>query len=256
MVSGSAIAAAVAGGSLDVGKAATIAVVTAFVKGLPFTLIAPTTLYRSEDPDVALIVPVASPVHSARDLNGKVLGVTSLVTIETLGTRAWIDQNGGDAKTVRFVEVSSSAILASLEQGRIDAAPIYEPNLEQALNSGKARAIGYPYDAIAKRFEDSVWFADAGWVASHRDAAAQFSQVMHAASVYVAAHEAETLPLIADFAVLDVTTLTHMARPFPAPYLNASELQPVIDVAARYNVIPKSFPAATMISPAAARPRR
>lgn len=256
MSNGTAIAAAVAGGSLDVGKAATIAIITAYTKGIPFTIIAPTTLYRAEDPDVALVVPVNSPVRSAHDLIGKTLGVTSLVTIESLGTRAWLDANGGDSKSMRFVEVSASAMLPALVEGRIDGAPIFEPNLEQALTSGKVRVLGHPYDAISKRFEDSAWFTTRDWVAKNPQAAARFSAVMHEASLYTAAHEAETLPLIADFAGLDPAQLAHMTRPYPAPYITQTELQPVIDVAARYGIIPKPFPAGEIISAAAARPRR
>lgn len=256
MNNGTAIAAAVAGGSLDVGKAATVAIITAYTKGIPFTIIAPTTLYRAEDPDVALVVPVNSPTRSAHDLLGKTLGVTSLVTIESLGTRAWLDANGGDSKSAKFIEIPASALLAALSDGRIDGAPIFEPNLEQALTSGKVRVLGHPYDAISKRFEDSAWFATRDWVAKQPQAAARFSAVMHDASLYVAAHEAETLPLIAEFAGLDPAQLAHMTRPFPAPYITQAELQPVIDVAAKYGVIAKPFPASEIISAAAARARR
>jgi hypothetical protein len=78
--------------------------------------------------------------------------------------------------------------------------------------------------------------------------------VVHEANVYVAAHEAEAAPLIADFIGLDASQLKRLTHPTRTAYLVPSAIQPPIDIAAKYKAIPKSFPAADMISPVALRP--
>lgn len=253
--SGSVVAAAVAGGSIDIGKAATYAIILAVAKGLPFTLIAPIAYYSSDAPDGALVVPANSPFKSARDLEGKTLGVTSLQDFNMLATEAWIDQNGGDPSKVKFIEIPPPAIAAALAQGRIDAAPVFEPAFTAALNGG-ARIGAHVYDAIGKHYIGAAMFANTAWVAGHRDLIERFDRVLLEADRYVGAHESETIPLIAQFVGIDPAILSKMHHPGRATYLVPSEVQPLIDLAAKYKIISKAFPAQQMICDCALKPPR
>ena len=253
--SGSVVAAAVAGGSLKIGKAATYAIILAVAKGLPFTLIAPVAYYSSDAPDGALVVPAKSTFKTARDLEGKTLGVTSLQDFNMLATEAWIDQNGGDPASVKFIEIPPPAIPAALAQGRIDGAPVFEPAYSAALGGG-ARVGAHVYDAIGKHYIGAAMFANTAWVASHRDLIERFNRVMLEADQYVGAHESETMPLIAQFVGIDPAVLLKMHHPGRATYLVASEVQPLIDLAAKYKIIAKPFPAQQIICDCALKPSR
>ena len=65
MQNGSAIAAAVAGGSLDIGFADTISIATAHARGLPFIYLAPTLLNSYAAPTLAMLVSGAGPIKEA-----------------------------------------------------------------------------------------------------------------------------------------------------------------------------------------------
>ena len=118
--SGPAIAAAVAGGALDVGFSNTISIATAHKRGLPFTFIAPASVYVSAAPTSLLMVRKDSPLRTARDFNGKTIGANALKNIAQYAPSLWIDRNGGDSSTLRFVEMPADEQAAALEQGRID----------------------------------------------------------------------------------------------------------------------------------------
>lgn len=250
---GVAIAAAVVGHSLEIGKSDLLGVATAHAKGLPFLLIAPATFYRSEYADLQMVVLKKSPLRSCTELGGKIVSATSLGTLPVLGTSALVDQAGGDSKSIHWLEMPQSAMLAALEQGHIDAAPLYGPYLPAALNSGRVRVICNPSDGVAKRFEDSAWYASTDWIAQNRDTVQRFARVIHDANVYVAGHPAETLPLLSEYGGLDPALLANIHRSTQAPYIVPSAIQPVIDTAARYGVIPKPFPAQELISDLALR---
>ncbi len=252
---GAAIAAAVVGGSLDIGKSNCLQLITAHVRGVPFVVIAPAATAGAMSLESGLIVAANSPLRSAAELNGKTVGVTSLITIETIGTRSWIDANGGDSSSVHFVEVPPSATQAAIEQGRIVAGTILEPQLTAALAGGAVRLLAHPYGAIARRFEGADWFTTADYVAKHRDIVERFKRVVHDANVYVAAHESETIPLIAAYTGIDAAALAKMRHPERPAYLNAAELQPLVDAAAKYGFIPKPFPARELYSDVILRPR-
>jgi NitT/TauT family transport system substrate-binding protein len=250
------IAAAVSGGALDIAKANALALVEAHARGIPFTIIAPGVISGSGDHAVGLIVATNSPIKTAKDFNGATVGVDSLATNELITTRVYVDTNGGDSSTIHFVETPGSAALIALEQGRIAAAAILEPVLSQGLGSGKERLFAYTYGSIAPRWDGADWFSTRDWAAKHPDAVRRFAQVMHDANIYVGTHESETNPLLATYAAMDPATLATMHHVERPTYLNAAYLQPLIDTAAKYKLIPQRFPASEMISEYALKPPR
>jgi NitT/TauT family transport system substrate-binding protein len=254
--SGAAVSAAVAGGALDVGGAQVVALIEGHARGVAFSLIAPTTYYSAEQRDSGLIVPVASTIKGPRDLAGKTVGVVSLQDIFSLALLDWLTQNGVDPQGVHFLEVPPSAAAAALDQGRLDASIVFQPAMSQDVASGKYRIAGYPLDAFGKRSQVTAYFALPDWIAAHRDMVDRFNRALYDASVYVSKHERETAPLIAAFADVDPQIVENMTRPGRALYLNPAEIQPFIDAAEKFGYIPKGFPAAEFISPAALKPPR
>src|SRR5215469_18645062 len=73
--SGSAVASGVAAGAIDIGKSSIVPLISAHARGFPFTLVAPSAIFRSIAPTAGLIVPKNSPIRSASDLSGKTVSV-------------------------------------------------------------------------------------------------------------------------------------------------------------------------------------
>ena len=125
--SGSAVASAVIGGAVDIGKSSLTALITAVSKGIPIVLVAPSALYNVASPVTGTIVRADSPLRSARDLNGKTVSVQSVRGSLQLATMAWVDNNGGDSSTIKFLELPPSAGLIALASGRVDAVTLANP---------------------------------------------------------------------------------------------------------------------------------
>jgi NitT/TauT family transport system substrate-binding protein len=253
LANGAAIAAAVAGGSAELGQGSPLAVILAFSKGLPFTVIGNLSSYDAAHPDFALLAPVDSPIKNPKDLEGRTLGAVALEDMNSLATFAWMDAHGVDRTKLKVVELPASATLAAMEQSRVDASTFYEPFLSSFLSTGKVRVVAYPYEALGKRFSTSVMFGGTKWVADHRDAVDRFLRATQEASVYVSAHESESAQLIADFAGVDVATLPKIRHGARGAFIVPGDLQPMIDAAAKYKVIPRTFAAQQMICSCALR---
>ena len=254
--SGTAAAAAIAGGALEIARSNPVALIVAHSRNVPFTVIAPVDSYRTERPDIGMLVLAKSPLSSARDFAGKTIGVSALGDFYTLAARAWLEKNGGSADTVKFVELPPPAIPAALDQGRIDGGPLSEPILEFALSTGKYRIAAKIFDAISPRFVESLYFARNDWLLANHNAVDRFIGVIRDANNYVNAHENETIGLIASFMSLDPAAITSMPRPERTPYVDPLEVQPIIELLARNKVIDKAFPAQEFIYPGALPPRR
>jgi NitT/TauT family transport system substrate-binding protein len=247
LANGSAVAAAVAGGSLELGKGSALTAIQAHAKGLPFTVTTNLANYSDATPDTAMIVRRDAPMKTAKDLIGKTIGVNGLQDFNTLTVYAWLDQNGVDPSQVKFLEIPYSAAMAAMEQGRIDATMALEPMYSSALASGKFRVLARPWSALGKRFSEAVLFGNTSWVSAHKDDVVRLNRVIHDAEAYVAAHESETAHLAAAYGGYDPASLKDFHPPTRALTLDASDLQPTIDAAAKYKLIAKAFPAADLI---------
>ena len=253
--SGSAVTAAVIGGALDVGKSSLLPLISARSHGVPIQLIAPGELWLTEKPISGMVVPKDSIVQSAKDLNGKTLPTPSLRDIIETSTRAWLDANGGDSKSVKFVEMPSSAVLAALLDGRVAAATLSNPYFGNVSASGKVRLLSRPEDAIAKRFMITAWFATESYIEKNRDALARFAQTIQLSATYTNAHHAETVPVTAPFWGLEPAVLAGMTRSTMGAIVDPKDIQPVIDAALKYGVIDKPVDVQQMIGAVALRPK-
>jgi len=159
-----------------------------------------------------------------------------------------IDAQGGDSSTVKWVEIPTSALNATVEQGRVDAGLTTEPYMTKDMASGKFRILvdmlnGYPHPIL-----ESAYFARRDFVDKNRDAVTRFAAVLQQAAAYADNHVAETLPLLVSFTSMDAEMAQKMHHTYTALSFDPQQIQPVIDAAAKYQIIPKGFAARDMIS--------
>ena len=255
MANGPAIASAVLGGALQFGLATIGVPINSHAHGVALAIVVGGGIYSSESPDTMLVVRKDSPIKTARDLNGKIVTTTAVNDIAMVSIRAWMDANGGDSRTVRGVEMPFSAMPAALAQGRIDAADLRTPILQQALGSGEVRAIAQPYDALAKTYLQSVWFTTPEYARANPDVVSRFARAMHEASVYANAHHNETGPLTAAFLNLEPGALNGSKRTTFAERTDPRDVQSVIVAMAKYKAIDAPFDAKDLFDPSVL-PRR
>jgi NitT/TauT family transport system substrate-binding protein len=251
MNSGNVVSAAVVGGAIDIGLSSLVAIIQGHLRGIAFTIIAPGGMWIDSD-TAGVVVASSSPIRTARDFNGKTIGTNSLQSLDTVAMDAWVDQNGGDSKTVHFFELPALAAAAALTQGRIDGAILGTPAYAAARADGKGRTVGRIYDAIARQFLLGVWFTMAGYVQANRSAAERFSKVVAEASAYTRTHPESTIDDVAQITKLDKDLIAHMPRSWVGTTVAAADIQPVIDTTAKYKFIERGFPASELISSAAA----
>jgi NitT/TauT family transport system substrate-binding protein len=242
---GSAIAAAVASGAVDIGQSNVVSIATAHERGIPFGLIAAGNLVVSRVHQAAAIVPNASPIHTAKDLTGKTLAVNGLGTIPHVGARAWVDQSGGDSNAVKYTEIPFTAMAVALDAGRIDCAFVSEPQLDDALASKHFRVIGYPYDAISKQFLLGGWFTTLAWAKANPEAVRAFAAAMRTTSRWANANQAASGKILQSETGIVVTPQTTRVQFSDA--LDPNQIQPVLDASAHYGVLKSSFPASEII---------
>ena len=246
--SGSSATAAVVAGSFEMGKGSALASLLAHLRGLPLTVVAHGTLWDPRRPLTLAMVAADSPIQTAADLTGKVGGTAALSDIAQLGIVVWVDKNGGDSKSMKWVELPSSAGAAALIEHRVDVASLNEPLITAALATGKVRVLAPCFNAIAERFSIGFYFANADWASKHTELVRRFVRVLYEAGTYTNAHGDETAPMMAEITKIPLETIRKIARAPAATSSDPGLIQPVIDVAARYRYIPRAFPASELFT--------
>ncbi|HXF33232.1 MAG TPA: ABC transporter substrate-binding protein [Candidatus Acidoferrales bacterium] len=245
--SGTAVAQAVVGGSYEIGKSSLVSLMNAHLRGLPLYLIAAGGVYDTSAPYAELVVAPDSRYKTGKDLDGKLIGVPALNDLNVVVADGWVDQHGGDSKSLKFLEIPNSAATAALGEHRIDAYVMLYPPLAAALDGKKVKILGPAYDSVAKHFVFAGWFSTKTWADAHPDIVKKFTGVLYQAAAYTNKHHAETAPMIADMTKIPVETIEHMPRTDGSTAMSPREIQPLIDSAAKYKLIPDAFPAKDLI---------
>jgi NitT/TauT family transport system substrate-binding protein len=236
---GEAIVAAIVSTAIQIGAGNPIPLANAHLRGIDVVLVAPGTINdNTMTPAVSgLIVATNSPLKTGKDFAGKTVSVNTLHSIDQIAMESWTDQTGGDAKTVRFVEVPNVTMADATADGRIDGAITADPGYSAGLAGGRVRALANVNAAIAKRFLITAWFATRSWADQHPDVARKYAAIMNDASAWAVKNPEAAAAVLGKYMRLQ----TARAHERHATTLDPVLLQPLIDAAARYKVIPAQF---------------
>lgn len=236
---------AVSAGALQIGNGNVGSIAVARERGLLAKFVAAGAVYDPSAPTALVVAGKDSPIRSAPDCNGKTVAVNGLQDQAHLQTELWLEKNGADLKSVKFVEIPFPEMAVALERNRVDAALMIEPFLTAA--AGRIQVLGNAMGAIAPRWMSTGWFASDAWINANRDAAGRFAQAMARAALWANAHRAETAPILIRVTRLDPAIAGKMTRAVFATRLEPVLLQPVIDMFAHFGLLRRPLPAAEVI---------
>jgi NitT/TauT family transport system substrate-binding protein len=241
---GPAIAAAVASGAVDIGFSNAVSIELAYKKGLPFVFVANSAIYSSAAPTSVIMVPKDSPIKTAKDLNGKTFGVNGLKNIAEYAPSLWIDQHGGDASTIKFVEIAPADTPAALAEHRVDASFIAEPQITQAKATSKVFAKAY--DVLGNGWMIAGYFTTRQWADAHLDLLHKFQAAMRETAQWANANPDKSAEILAKYTKLDPALVRASFRAKFGETLTPAVIQPTIDLSAHYKLLDE-FPASELI---------
>jgi ABC-type nitrate/sulfonate/bicarbonate transport system substrate-binding protein len=240
MRGGAAEAAAVAGNAVDIADSNIITFANAKLHDIPFVAIASGYMFDASDPYVAIAVAPNSPYRTAKDLNGKIFGEPSLGGMAEAVFSAWIDKNGGDWKSIKYVEVPAAETIGALEQGRIAAAVLQDPQLGEERS--RLRVLG-GYDVLGKRYLNTVWFTTTGWAAKNPDLVRRFQLAINEGAAWADEHPDLARAALEKWLKTKITKIRH----FHSDNLEPALIQPILDSATKYGILSKPINAADLI---------
>lgn len=238
-------AAAIAGGSLDVSLANVTTIAAGHLRGLDLRFIAPAAVATTATRTDVIAVAADTPYRKASDLNGKVVGIGALKSMQQVSALSWMERHGGDPASLKFVELPFPEMVTALAAHRVDAALVVEPFV--TAGGAQIRSLGSVLDGVAPTFMYIGFFAANSWLAANVPIAERFVSTIRQAAVWANTHHPESAAILLRYTKLDPAIASTMARATYGTTLDAALVQPPIDVSAKYGIIERSFPAAEIV---------
>ena len=244
---GAAVAAAIVGGDLDLGEADVVTLALAHDKGIPFQFVAPGELHSKQYPTLAVVVGDAA-VKSGKDFNGKTMACNVTRGFGSLITDAWIDNNGGDSKTVKWVEMPFGALVAATQKGTIDGYCAPEPFVDLGATGG-LHVLLMDKNPVAPTIIQGGWFASNDFVKMHPSIVNAFSLAIREANEWANQNPDATAAIISKYSKVPINVIKAMKmRGEYQAVFTKSTMQPLIDAAFKYGYISKPFPVSDIIA--------
>ena len=246
LTAGAPVVAAVAGGAVEIGSANFIAISAAHLAGVPLVLVAPSGANSVKSPIDAIVVGKASTIKTAKDLNGKTMMTSALQNILQVQADAWIDKNGGDWKSIKWVEAPPSQEGAAVAGGRVDAATITETFLSAAIATGDVKLLATTGAEISPLVVEGGYFCTIDYAKAHPELIKKFSRAILDAGKWANGHRDEAAAIMAKYSKATGHGTGHAVYP---ESFKAADLQSLIDAGAKYGALKSSFPAADLVIP-------
>lgn len=244
--SGAIVATAVTGGSLDFGAVNVGSLASARLRGLPLRIVAPAALIPPGPSGDALLVPKASPIRTAADLNGKTIAIVALKTVQHAAFLEWLDKHGADLKSVKMFELPLPDMAAALDANRVDAAITVEPFTTKALAAERSLTLSVE-DTLPLPVLLFALCGNAPWLDANAATAVKFAGAIRAAATWAKSHEKECRTLLAASMKLDPAVANAMTLPLLTPTLDPAQITPVIDVMVKYGFLDRPVSPADMV---------
>lgn len=238
---------ALIGGAADVANSNVASLAIAREKGLPLVLLASGGLYSTREPTSVLMVAKDATLRGARELSGQVVAVNGLNSLSQFAAEGWIDSNGGDSKSVKWVDMPFSEMPPALASHRIAAALLAEPQVTIAKDV--ARVYAKAYDAIAPRFVISVWVSTAQWAAENPERARAFARMIYRTAAWANTHRAQTAEVLVQNTRLEPALARTMNRITFAESADPDLVRPQIDACVKYGALTKPVHSEDLFAP-------
>jgi NitT/TauT family transport system substrate-binding protein len=221
---GAASVPGVVSGKFQFAFANIVSLLIAREKGLPLKIVSngvSSTGVQGKD-FAAVMVKGDSDIKTAKDLSGKVVGVNNQKNICDTTIRASIRKAGGDAKSMKPLELPFPDQPPALQKGQIDAACLVEPFVTIARSQG-ARPVASNYVDPAPDLSIAMYFTTEKLLKDKPELVERFTRAMKKSMEYADSHPEEVRKILGTYTKITPDIANQITLPkFPVEVNKAS----------------------------------
>ena len=229
---GAAIVPAVISGEFDFGFSNITSLLVAQTKGLPLKVVAAgdSTTGKPGEDFAAVVAPQGSSIAGPADLAGRTVAVNTLNNIGTTTISKVVEDAGGDASTINFVELPFPDMPAALAEGRIDAAWGLEPFLTIMRNQG-ATPVTWNYAETDPNLVIAAYFTTQQKVEENPELVEAFTEAMNESLQYAQDNPDAARGALGSYTQIDPAVADALILPRWPSEIDADAVQLLADLA-------------------------
>ncbi|MEO7404819.1 MAG: ABC transporter substrate-binding protein [Burkholderiales bacterium] len=186
---GSTIAAAMAGGSLQVGTLTPPAFLLSVEGGIESQIVSAATFQSKANITTGVAAREGSNIKTPADFRGKRVGVPGLNGVNHVTFMKWLKDRGVDPKQVTYVEAFFPQMGDLLKGGQVDAVLPVEPFLGRIVQS-KVGYVVAPYAAeVSENYLESFYIMTRDFMQKNPQAAGSFKEAIREAVEWIGKNE-------------------------------------------------------------------
>jgi len=234
--------AAVAGGQVDINYAPTIPIYGASASGVGLKLVAPADGYSPEgaakvkaDPsqgvnydDSGVVVEPKSGITRPRDLEGKTVSVPARKAQLEVTVAAAVKQDGGDPSKIKWITLDFPTAVSALKSGRIDAAGLVTPYVQQAVSAG-GTIVSSPAVSFFGGGAVGMWITSSKEASEKAKLMQAFARAAIESNRYAESHITEEQVAAAKLLKIDPKTVEGGSQPYFPTSIDTAALQRAAD---------------------------
>jgi len=239
---------ALVAGSVQVTAASFPTAVLAAEQGLEVKILAGTTVSAPGFHISALVVRPELDIKTAKDVEGRNVGVPGINNFIHVLMVKWLRDNGADPAKVHFIEVGMPQMADLLRSGQIDAATPVEPVTTRLLSGGAGKLVSYYTDGLPAGISPYVLMIGGSYAATHPETVAAFRAALDDGLAWYQAHPAEADAIIVKYLRLSPEVVKASPK---APYDNKITPQQVafwLDEMTKQKLLAQRFDPASLIA--------
>ena len=182
---------AILSGSLQVGVSTPTVLIDAAEAGLPLTGIAGGTRFMKDPAIFSVVVKQGLAVKSAKDLEGKRVGVPGLRSIADVLLRKWLIDKGVNPSRVNIVEAPFPQMKDLLKGGTVDAVAVLEPFRTRIVSDNTGYRLADYVAEVNPDLLGGVWIGQRDWVTANPRAVTAFREALGEAIAFITSNNEE-----------------------------------------------------------------
>lgn len=209
------IPAAIMSGSLQIGAATPPMLLDTSASGLDLPAIAAATRFLKDPAIFSVVARKGVEIKSAKDLEGKRVGVPGMRSVADVVFRQWLLNNGVDVNKVSIVEAPFPQMKDLLTAGTVDAVPVLEPFRARIVGDDTGYRVADYMAEVNPDILGAIWVGNRKWLDANPKAVEGFRKSLAESLEYMRANPEKSREIEKKYLGFSST--------FPIPYATKLE---------------------------------
>lgn len=179
------IPAALMSGSLNIGAITPTGLIDTSTSGLDLVAVTGATRFVKDPAAFSLVARTGVEIKSAKDLEGKKVGVPGIRSVADVLFRKWMLMNDVDVTKVSIVEATFPQMRDLLKAGTIDAVPVLEPFRSRILGDQTGYKVTDYIAEVSPDILGVVWSGSRAWLDANPKVAPAFRESIAEAVAFI-----------------------------------------------------------------------